>query len=189
MYTTTLTHAHTNALRAHTCTVCMHLRIQFIVDKTTCQYLHSPSPNWLWRMSITWQQHGTLMCVHCGQLSEVTRPHPCVGCGGITSNTLEAFLYYDNSICLSYIYRCWGIAYTKWSFMYFKWSCVSLSVSYHNYNFHWQLCNMCLHFKYFNRSTSLCAHFYTASINSSAILWYTVKVSISLVTATMEFVD
>ena len=41
------------------------------------------------------------MCVHCGQLSEVTRPHPCVGCGGIISNTLEAFLYYDNSICLS----------------------------------------------------------------------------------------
>ena len=101
MYTTTLTHAHTNALRAHTCTVCMHLRIQFIVDKTTCKYLHSPSPNWLWRMSVTWQQHGTLMCVHCGQLSEVTRPHPCVGCGGIISNALEAFLYYENSICLS----------------------------------------------------------------------------------------
>ena len=123
MHTRTLTHAHTNALHACTCTVCIYVCLQIIVDKIRRQYLQTPSP--LYKPPTDrgcggCLSHGsmacTLTCVRCGQLSEVTRPHPCVGCGGITSNTLEAFLYYENSICLSCILnRCWGIAYTKCS--------------------------------------------------------------------------
>ena len=108
MYTTTLTHAHTNALSTCTCTVCIYVRLQIIVDKIRRQYLQSPFP--LYKPPTDYGCGGclsdgsmacTLTCVHCGQLSEVTRPHPCVLCGGITSNTLEAFLYYENSNCLS----------------------------------------------------------------------------------------
>ena len=101
-------HNHTHSC-THKCITCTHMHIQY-----ACIYVYNslktkPHANtYTHHLPIDCGgclSHGsmacTLMCVHCGQLSEVTRPHPCVGCGGIISNTLEAFLYYENSICLS----------------------------------------------------------------------------------------